>query len=55
MRAARLAAAWREGDPAEQDGDDAEAALLRRLLHDALHDAAGESLLPCAAPATRGP
>ena len=44
LRAARLAAAWREGDGAEQDGDDAETALLRRLLHDALHDAAGESL-----------
>ena len=44
QRAAQLAAGWREGDPAEQSGDDAETALLRRLLHEALHDATRESL-----------
>ncbi|NUS59639.1 MAG: UvrD-helicase domain-containing protein, partial [Lysobacter sp.] len=42
--AAQLAAQWQEGDVAERDGDDAETALLRRLLHDALHDATRESL-----------
>ncbi|MCC8363126.1 UvrD-helicase domain-containing protein [Lysobacter sp. A6] len=42
--AAQLAAQWQEGDGAEREGDDAETALLRRLLHDALHDASRESL-----------
>lgn len=43
-RASELAAQWREGDPVEREGDRAEVALLRRLLHAALHDGSGESL-----------
>ncbi|UHQ20484.1 UvrD-helicase domain-containing protein [Lysobacter sp. KIS68-7] len=41
QRAAKLAEAWQEGAPAEQAGDAADTALLRRLLHAAL---ASESL-----------
>lgn len=41
QRAAQLADAWRDGDDAERAGDNAETALLRRLLHMAL---AGEAL-----------
>ena len=44
LRAAELAARWREGDAAEQEGDDASDALLRRLLADAL--ALGSETLP---------
>ena len=43
-RAAELAAQWRDGDPARCDGDRAEVALLRALLHEALHGDARESL-----------
>jgi exodeoxyribonuclease V beta subunit len=44
QRAAQLALAWQQDDAAVQDGDDAETALLRTLLHGALHDGSGESL-----------
>ncbi|KQY54671.1 exodeoxyribonuclease V subunit beta [Lysobacter sp. Root494] len=44
LRAAELAARWREGDAAERDGDDAGDALLRRLLADAF--ATGTETLP---------
>ena len=43
QRAAQLADAWRDGDAATVEGDDAESALLRRLLHAALHDDTRES------------
>ncbi|WP_159016884.1 UvrD-helicase domain-containing protein [Cognatiluteimonas profundi] len=43
QQAATLALHWQPGDAALRDGDDAEAALLRRLLHAALA-AGGESL-----------
>ena len=33
QRAAQLATEWRAGDPAERDTDNAETALLRRMLH----------------------
>ena len=42
--AAELAAAWRDGDGDARGDDPPERALLRRLLGDALHDGAGESL-----------
>lgn len=42
--AADLAARWEDGDPAECASDDAETALLRRLLHAALHRDPPESL-----------
>jgi exodeoxyribonuclease V beta subunit len=44
QRAVQLADAWRPGDPAEVDGDNAETALLRGLLHEALSDPENESL-----------
>ena len=43
LRAAELAARWRDGDPARRAGDAAGTALLRQLIHDALADG-GESL-----------
>ena len=42
QQAAALAMEWQPGDTAARDGDDAQTALLRRLLHAAL--AAGESV-----------
>ena len=36
QQAAALAAGWQPGDPAVRDGDDAQTALLRRLLHAAV-------------------
>ena len=42
--AVELARHWHDARPAEAAGDDAETALLRRLLHAALHDGSGESL-----------
>ncbi|HZV24100.1 MAG TPA: exodeoxyribonuclease V subunit beta [Luteimonas sp.] len=42
--AVELAGQWHDATPAEAAGDDAETALLRRLLHAALHDGSGESL-----------
>ncbi|HZX76012.1 exodeoxyribonuclease V subunit beta [Lysobacter sp.] len=44
QQAAELAQQWREGDAAEVPGDSAETALLRRLIHAALHDEPRESL-----------
>src|SRR5690606_13844655 len=44
QQAAALAAQWQPGDPAARAGEGAEAALLRRLLHDALAD--GRESLP---------
>ncbi|HZW17429.1 MAG TPA: exodeoxyribonuclease V subunit beta [Luteimonas sp.] len=44
QQAAAMAAQWQPGDPAVREGEDAEAALLRRLLHDALAD--GRESLP---------
>ncbi|MFL6591426.1 MAG: UvrD-helicase domain-containing protein [Luteimonas sp.] len=38
QQAAMLARHWRAGEPAAADGDSAEAALLRRLIHSALAD-----------------
>ena len=43
-RAAELAAQWRDGDPVRRDGDRADVALLRALLHEALHGDTRESL-----------
>src|SRR4249919_637009 len=45
QRAAQLADAWQAGDAPRREGDDAESALLRALLHAALHDDARESLV----------
>jgi exodeoxyribonuclease V beta subunit len=42
--ASELASHWQDGTPAVVSGDNAEAALLRRLLHSALHEGDGESL-----------
>ncbi|MCL1636029.1 exodeoxyribonuclease V subunit beta [Luteimonas sp. SX5] len=42
QQAAELAAQWREGDPAQRDGDAPEIALLRGLIHAALDPAAGD-------------
>jgi exodeoxyribonuclease V beta subunit len=44
QKAAQIAAEWRDGADAAREGDNAETALLRRLLHEALHDATRESL-----------
>ena len=44
QRAADIAADWHDGASAHIPGDNAESALLRRLLHDALHDGSSESL-----------
>ena len=44
QRAAQLATDWRAGDPADAASDNAETALLRRMLHAALHDGSNESL-----------
>lgn len=44
QRAAELAAKWRQGDADAVAGDKPDIALLRRLLHEALHDDSGESL-----------
>jgi exodeoxyribonuclease V beta subunit len=44
QHAAELAAQWREGDPAAVAGDKPETALLRQLLHQALHAESRESL-----------
>ena len=44
QRAADIAADWHDDAPAHIPGDNAESALLRQLLHDALHDGSGESL-----------
>lgn len=46
QQAAGLAAQWREGDPPTRPGDDADTALLRRLLHAALDDAGTRESLP---------
>lgn len=43
QQAAALAASWQASDPPEREGDDADTALLRRMLHAAM--AAGESPL----------
>lgn len=44
QQAVELASHWREGDPQQQDGDAPEIAMLRRLLHEALHAEPRESL-----------
>jgi len=44
QQAVALAQAWNDGDPEFVGGDAAETAMLRRLIHQALHDQPRESL-----------
>jgi len=44
QQAVSLAQAWRDGDAETVEGDAADVAMLRRLLHQALHDEPRESL-----------